>query len=225
MEILEDTKVVTHNGEKVGNVDRVVLNPKTHQVTHVVVRKGVFLPKDKLVPLDAIDTAGGGGDVLRLKPGAPDPNSFSDYEETEYVRLDPTEQARANYDNEMVPPVYSYPAYGIAPVWGGSGFFGPYTGEFPGGYAPEQEANIPEGTVPLTEGTDVISADGHNVGSLDQVGMDSKTGRATHFVVARGLLLKSEKVLPVDWINYVDEDGIHLTVGAEFVKDLPNKED
>ncbi len=225
MEILEDTKVVTYNGEKVGSVDRVVLNPKTHEVTHLVVRKGTFLPKDKLVPIDAIDTTAKGGDELRLKPGTPDPKHFPDYEETEYIPLDSTEQARANYDNVMVPPVYNYPSYGIAPVWGGAGYFGPYTGDYPGGYMPEEEANIPEGTVSLTEGTDVISADGHNVGNLDEVGVDSETDRATHFVVARGLLLKSEKVLPVDWIDYVDEKGIHLTVGASFVKELPDKED
>ncbi len=221
MDILEDAKVVTADGDQVGHVDRVVLNPRTHQVTHIVVRKGLFFQKDKLIPIDAVENTSEGN--LVLKPGTPDPSNFPDYVETNYVPLSPNEQARANYDNEMIPPIYTYPMYGVNPVWGGSGYFGPYVGEYPGGYRPETESNIPEGTVPLTEGMDVVSADGDKLGTLDEVGVDPETERATHIVITRGLLLKSEKVAPTDWISAVDDDGIHLTVGAEFVRNLPDK--
>ncbi len=220
MDILEDTKVVTADGKKVGSVDRVVLNPRTHQVTHIVVRKGLILPEDKLIPIDLIDMTA--GNELRLKPGAPDPKGFPPFEETEYIPLNTTEQARANYDNEMIPPIYNYPSYGIAPVWGGSGYFGPYTGQFPGGYMPATETNIPEGTAPLTEGMEVISADGSRAGSLKEVGINPETDYATHLVIAQGLF-RGEKVIPTDWIDYVDEKGVHLTVGEEFIRGLPDK--
>ncbi len=223
MEIVEDAKVVTADGKHVGKVDRVVLNPRSHEVTHVVVREGVIVKKDKLVPIDDVDTAEGG--ELRLKPGAPNPDNLEDFRETDYIQLTPEEQARANYDNDAIEPIYTYPLYGVNPVWGGTAYFGPYMGEYPGGVRPETETNIPEGTVPLTEGMDVISADGQTVGALKEVGVDPKTDLASHLVISEGLLLKKEKVVPTDWIDEVDDHGIHLTVGAKFVQDLPDRKD
>ena len=43
MQFKQGATVSTYDGKNVGHVDRVVLNPKTKEVTHIVVRKGLLV--------------------------------------------------------------------------------------------------------------------------------------------------------------------------------------
>lgn len=57
MQFKEGTDVFTIDGDKVGSIDRVVIDPRNNEVTHLVVRKGFFFPTDKVVPMDLVRTA------------------------------------------------------------------------------------------------------------------------------------------------------------------------
>ncbi|MGD8948287.1 MAG: PRC-barrel domain-containing protein, partial [Desulfobacterales bacterium] len=80
MQFKENSEVVTSVGEKVGRIDRVVIDPNSKEMTHLVVKKGLLFTKDKVVPLDHVETANEGGVVL--KEGQKDPDDFPDFEET-----------------------------------------------------------------------------------------------------------------------------------------------
>lgn len=57
MQFKQGTHVYTTDGKDVGAIDRVVLDPRTDEVTHVVVRRGWLFTEDKVVPIDLIDQA------------------------------------------------------------------------------------------------------------------------------------------------------------------------
>ena len=57
MELKEGTSVFTQSGEDVGKINRFVLDPATHEVTHIVIQKGWLLPEDKVVPIAMVSTA------------------------------------------------------------------------------------------------------------------------------------------------------------------------
>ena len=44
------TNIYNQNGDKVGSIDRLVIDPRTNEVTHIVVRKGFLFTKDKVIP-------------------------------------------------------------------------------------------------------------------------------------------------------------------------------
>jgi sporulation protein YlmC with PRC-barrel domain len=56
MQFKENAEVLTSSGEKVGRIDRVVIDPKSKELTHVVVKKGFLFTKDKVVSVDHVET-------------------------------------------------------------------------------------------------------------------------------------------------------------------------
>ena len=211
MEFRQDASVFTADDEYVGHVDRVVLYPRTKDVTHIVVRKGLLFTEDKVVPIELIASAT--GDRVVLRKDADDPGALPDFEETHYVMLDEEESTRAKAPAGSPPPLYWYPRAGV-PRGYPARFRRPQVVE-------NTERNIPEGTVPLKEGARVISADGEHVGDIECVLTDPELDRATHFVISRGLLRKERKLIPPMWVVRVGEEEVHLGVGSSLLDTLP----
>ena len=57
LELKEGTSVFTASGDEVGKINRVILDPATNKVTHVVVQKGWLFTEDKVVQIDMIGSA------------------------------------------------------------------------------------------------------------------------------------------------------------------------
>ena len=53
----ENAEVVTSEGDKIGQIDRLVMDPRSKELTHLVVKKGFLFTKDKVVPLDCVESA------------------------------------------------------------------------------------------------------------------------------------------------------------------------
>ena len=70
MQFKQGASVYTSDGKDIGHIDRVVLNPRTKEVTHLVIRKGFLFSEDKLVPISLV--AMGTGEGLTLRPDAGD---------------------------------------------------------------------------------------------------------------------------------------------------------
>jgi uncharacterized protein YrrD len=64
VDIPENARVIGLNGEHVGNVEEVVIDPASDQVTHFVISKGLFFSEDKLIPVSWVK--GYDSDKLKL---------------------------------------------------------------------------------------------------------------------------------------------------------------
>ena len=62
----------------------------------------------------------------------------------------------------------------------------------------------------LSSNAKVFMENGEHIGNLSRYVLDPKTKKVASLVIKRGLLEPTEYVLPIEWIDQVDEDGIHL---------------
>jgi uncharacterized protein YrrD len=216
MRFRENADVVSADDEKVGEIERVVLDPKDDEVTHIVIRQGMLFATDKILPANLVQTATEERVVLRLD--ADDLEPLPDFREMHFVPLQEGEEPEEGY----VRPVYWYPPAG-AHTWGvtAGATLGVGAPTIPPFVLEEQE-HVPDDTVSLRQGATVVSSDGEKVGSVESVLTDPEEHRATHLVIARGLLFQQEKLVPTSWIDTVTEEEVHLTVSSETLKDLPN---
>ena len=217
MRFEQGADVYTAQGDQVGEIDRVVIDPKTNEVTHVVVKKGFLFTVDKVVPISLIGPTI--EDRVTLRENAGELEALPDFEETHYV------MPNKEVETQTTPPGQAQQLYWYPPtrtVWWHTGGYLGYPGFFypipP--YVVQTERNIPEGTVALKEGAKVISADSEHVGDVETVLTDPQENRATHLVIAKGLLSKERKLIPTSWISIVMSDEIHLAVGSSVIEAL-----
>lgn len=199
------------DGKEAGHIDRVVIDPKTKEVTHVVVTKGWLFTEDKVVPVSWFGEAT--EDRVKLIETQEDLQALPEFEVTHFVLTSETEHPEG-----YAPTLYWYPP--VMP-------YGPIS-PLPG-YDPDQriltERNIPEGTVPLKEGAKVISADGEHVGNLERIVTGPGTDRrATHIVISKGLLLVGKVFVPITWVGEIGEDEIRLVVRRQLLNRLTERE-
>jgi uncharacterized protein YrrD len=208
MEFRLDAKVFTADNRQIGQVDRVVLDPKTKQVTDIVVRKGLIFTEDKVVPTDLV--AGTRDSQVILREDVEDLQTLPDFQEEYYVII-ARDEMWPDLPKERYPlPLYYYPTISEgAPT--------PYGRQET---VKETERNIPEGTVALQEGAQVFSADGKHIGDVERVFIYPRTDHASHFLISKGLLLKERKVIPVAWISTIEEDKVHLAVRSRLLERL-----
>lgn len=212
MRFKEGATAFAWNGEKIGHIERIVLDPKTREVTHVVIEKGFLFTTDKVVPISLISAAS--EDRVTLRKDAGDLEALPEFERTYYVPLnqsDRQETAPAGY----VRPYYWYPPSTLT-GWVGTGYGFPIPP-----YVVRTARNTPAGTVPLDEGTQVMSADGEHVGDVEAVLTGPEQDRATHLLISSGLLLKEKKLVPTTWISRVTQEEIELAVGSPLLEQLP----
>ncbi len=220
MEYKEGAKVTRTNGERAGTLSRVVIDPRSKDVTHLVVKRGFLGEEEKVLPVNLVEEAD--ADEIRLAPEADEMDDYPDFIDTDYVSLEgemlPSEDTEGHgWQGE----VYSYPQIYPQPEWG-LGQKGTVPYYFPGrGYTPISRHNVPTGSVTLDKGTRVTTTDGDHAGDLDEILTGEAGELVTHIVLARGFLGAQKKLIPVEWILSVEEDQIRLAVPSKVVKNLP----
>jgi uncharacterized protein YrrD len=193
--------------EQVGNVEKVVISPKTRQVTHLLIHRGPLplLHHDVLVPVDAVSAVNEA--VVRLS-----------------VPLDVLNRTAARNPGD-----YATPGVG----WEPPGeyrrdqvlFALPSPTDRLDQRLPRNEGNTantqtePEGVFIGTD-TKVEAGDGP-IGSVDRVLLDPESGRVTHFVVRRGQFLPRHTIIPVDWTSEITPEIIRLAVDRAQLAALP----
>jgi uncharacterized protein YrrD len=214
MEYKKGAEVRNANGEKVGEIDRVVIDPNGGQVSHIVVRKGFLFPEDKVIPLDLVRDAS--SEQVNLSESI-DFDNLPDFTEVDYLPLD-TEEAQTR---GLAAPMYWYPTIGAPPLMWGAGHWGMYP---PGGAGYTQpvsiEQNIPEGEIALEQGAEVIDQHGESLGKVEQVITSRSGDQLTHIVVTKGMLDRKKKLIPASWISHIKEDGVKLCIDAKLVDKL-----
>jgi sporulation protein YlmC with PRC-barrel domain len=210
MELKQNASVLTADAREVGHLGRVVVNPQTKEITHLVVRKGLLFTEDHVVPIDYVDWAT--EDQITLRHAAGDLRTLPPFEEQHGTLVDEG-LARPN----MIPPADQ------APVLAGmSEGYRPPPGQR---LMAHIEQNIPDGTVALKEGAKVITADGKHAGTVEYIATGPDTLQITHLQITKGLLTKEKRPIPIAWVSLLGEDEVHLSVDQktlEAVSPHPN---
>jgi uncharacterized protein YrrD len=209
MEFKKGAPVNSSAGEPVGSLDSIVIDPKTGDVTYLIVRKGGVFSEDKVVPFGRVVSAGVDG--IALNDHAGDLDTLPAYQERYFVPADGGEMTGGN-----APPVYSNPLYGNTSLSPAAILA---STPRPEGHT-EMRTNIPPSDIVLRKGARVETREGTHVGDIDEVLVDGDTRRATHFVVARGALFKSRKLIPAEWVTQVDEDVVRLAISDKAIERL-----
>lgn len=203
----KDVDVYGVDNKSVGHVDRVVLDPKSKQVSHLIVRKGMLLTKDRVIPINLVSTST--EDRVNLTVRSKEVNDLPEYEEKSYVPLE---------DGELPEGATIYPSFYWAPTMP-TLYAAPVVDPVPG-YKVQTERNIPEHNVALKEGARVVGNDGEEVGHVEEVFTQSSSDQVTSFVVSRGLLVKEHRLVPINWVKFITDEEVQLNVPAAKVDAL-----
>ena len=156
IQLIKNAEVFSSVGEKIGSLDRVVLDPETKKVSHIVVTKGIIFSTSKVIP---ISYANLDGKRITLTKNAMELEDFPDFIESSYIRID-----QANDPKQNAETVYFYPPRNSAWWETGSRISYPKPS-----YVLKTEKILPEGLVALDEGVDVVSRNGEDIGSVEEV--------------------------------------------------------
>ncbi len=206
MQFQKNAVVFNANGDEIGHITRVVMHPDTKVVTHVVVRKkGIFGRDEKLMPIDQIaDTSGA---LITLRETAEDLDVLSPFEEKHYILQDSSSEGAASAG--QIPTAYGTPLVNTG-------------GRDPAGgkYITVYEQNIPPGTVAVKEGAKVVTAEGKSVGKVESIMANAPEDQATHLLVTSGVMAEEKKLVPIHWVEQIEEKEIRLNVDKDSVEDL-----
>jgi hypothetical protein len=206
-----------------GLIKSVVISPGEDAVTHLVVEPAHQQGLGKLVPLRLVDTtlAAAASGEIRLRCSV-----------AEFGQLDPAEATYFSPGDEDYPaygkePMVSWPSYTSSGAMGMPGVMG-----MPGmpGDDPREDARaVTVDTVPdQLPGEDEVSPGEHahaedgDIGHVQGVVVDARTGRVTAVVLRERHLLSHRTVLvPRAAVAAVGPDGFHLSLSRRQVRDLP----
>ncbi|RJQ75979.1 MAG: DUF2171 domain-containing protein [Desulfobacteraceae bacterium] len=212
MEIKTNTDVLNADGKRIGRIDRVVIDPHGRKVTHLVVKKGLLFTREKVIPVDQVKPVNENQVILKE---IGDSDELADFEEKDHI------PAEGMFNPQGEPPgnarpVMWYPHPGV-PTWG--------MGSYPMYRAPQvfvrTRRNIPQGTVPLEEGAQVVCQDGEKAGKVERIFSDPDEHRATHLVISSGWISKNKKLVPSVWVDRIEEKQVRLNVGCDVISALP----
>lgn len=215
MQLQENADVYNADGERIGRIYRIVVDPKSREATHVVTRKGILFTREKVIPLDQIQEAA--EDKVVLKKEAGDPEKWPDFERKSHIPADRIKSPTNNKPNLAKPVMWYHPWVGL-PWWN--------TDLYPATPPPVYVAvtrNIPEGTVPIREEAEVISKDGRKLGEVEKIYTESEGRLITHFLISKGVFFKDNKLIPTCWVDRVDEDEVHLALDSDVIENLPEQ--
>jgi uncharacterized protein YrrD len=215
MEFTEGMAVFTVDGKQVGRVSRFVLEPITNEVTHIVVQKGWLLHEDKVVALKLIASVR--DDRVIFSGDVSDFNQLPPFEEKHFDRnTEAMEWGDDSTDKNSLSYYWDTPHISHTSI------------DFIPDYhkPPVQiKRNIPEETIPLRDGAEVISSDGKHAGHIERLLIEPGLNRATDFVIKYGVLFKQRKIIPTYWVKSVEEGKVYLQVSSHALERLPSYEE
>lgn len=212
MEFKQHVVVLNAGGQELGRLVRVVIEPKSNEVTHLVVRRGRLTVHDKVLPLERVEIGAEDGIIVRLTPDEFD--QLPDLEATQFIAVDESKLGRSEETDAArpLPAIYWLPTSPYSPLLPRVG--GP-------AFRVTAQLNIPAGTVAVKEGAQVIARDGKRSGQVDEVLTADKGDRITHVLISSGQLVKEKKLIPINWIETLGENEVHLSVGSSTIDRLP----
>lgn len=188
-----------------GEVIRVVINPVSRELTHLVVEPEGRSGLGRLVPLDLVDATDG---EIRLRCTMAEFERLDAAEETQFV---PGTRGYADYGPEQV---LSWP-------WLSLGGNPGVEGEMVSGVSETVTYDaVPLGEVEVRRGDRVHATDGE-IGHVEGLVVDPRNHHVTHVLLQEGHLWgRRDVAIPIGAVTRAD-DGIRLNLTKDDVRDLP----
>ncbi|MCA9917816.1 MAG: PRC-barrel domain-containing protein [Anaerolineales bacterium] len=199
MDIPLNVDVYGTNG-RIGQSTRIIVNPVSQAVTHLVVRDDETPHEEYLVAVRQIEDSD--TDMIRLDCTGEQVSGMETFQEVEFM---PT-----------TVPLYEMPAsMGGAYAW-------PYVTARPEArFVEVVHRHIPPYERDIRRGAHVHAKDGR-VGQVDELVVDKSTYHLTHLVLREGHLWGQKDVLiPVDAIEDISENDISLKLDKKAIAALP----
>jgi sporulation protein YlmC with PRC-barrel domain len=177
-----------------------VVHPKNQEITHVVVKESNSPHQERLIPVDWIRDAT--PSRIDLRCTQTEVSHADSFVETRFVKVE-------------VPKAMGYGlGYGYAYAW-------PYEYTYADETIPVEDEVIPPGELAIHKDARVDASDGH-IGKIDELLMDPITHKISHLVLRKGHLWgQRDVVIPVDEIDYIGEEVVHLKSDKQAVEALP----
>lgn len=193
MEIAMDAEV--HCRDAVcGTITKIILNPVSDKITHVVVRERKAPHKERVVPVELI--CEGTPDSILLDITYDELSEMDSFTEKEYVP-----QEISHYEGTYM---FSLP-YKVPET---------RTVEF-------MQTSIPAGELAVKRGSQVEATDGH-LGEVDEFLIDPDNDQITHLVIQEKQLLHHKEIsIPVTEIDEIRNNVVRLKLSKKRAEELP----
>jgi sporulation protein YlmC with PRC-barrel domain len=175
-----DAKVRAQDGEDIGSVDRAVVDPRTNEVTHIVVRTGTIFGRDIMVPREDIERGSQDGDTIQLDLTKDELKQFPDFVLEQYDVPPPA---------WVAPAGYGFPSTGYAWPIAVDPMMGPTPMAVPDDHLDGEAEDLDQ--VTLTKGALVLDRHSDDIGVVDDVRFDAETGQVLGFVLRVGGALRT----------------------------------
>jgi sporulation protein YlmC with PRC-barrel domain len=191
-----------------GQMSRVIVNPVSREVTHLVVDPNHRHGPGRLVPVDLVDATTG---QIRLRCTLAEFQALRPAEETEFVpNLDPT--GHPDRAPNQVNRLTLYP------------FAWTHVARDPGEPEAPQEVtvdSVPWGEVEVHRGLTVLATDGE-IGQVQGLVVEPGGHHVTHVLLQKGHMWGHKEVaIPIGAVTKIGTLLIHLNLTKHQVKDLP----
>ncbi len=185
-----------------GKVSRLVVEPGTQAVTHLVVTPGHRAGPGRLVPVDLVEATAG---EIKLRCSR-----------AEFAQLDPAEET------DLLPGGSGYPVYHPDLDAMGTHVSGLTMSSLSIGDGARVVTHdtVPAGEVDVRRGEPVYATDGE-IGRIQGLVIDPGSQHVTHVLLEEGHLWgRKEVAIPISAVTRVGE-LIRLNIGKQQVQDLP----
>jgi sporulation protein YlmC with PRC-barrel domain len=203
-----DAMVLAADGQQIGSLSRVVVNPETGALTDILVKSGaLFNQQERVIPVEYVAETSEDWVILRHSAGLL--NSFPLFEEHRYVDAgDFTDDPSSN--EHALPTIYGHADIGLSVIRE------PQVRKL----ATQITHNIPDGAVAMKKGAKVLSAEGVHVGNVERVLADPSEDQVTHLLISSGVFSKEMRLVPIHWVMRMGGENIELRVARTAVDEL-----
>lgn len=235
MHLQNNARIIGSDGSDLGTLSRFVLDPRTRRVTYIILQRGMLSRQEYVLPMDMVERID--EDAIYVKSSLGSPDELSLFQESSYVPapVDPMSNSPFAGGNPNSRMFFYYPPAGM----GSAGVTPSYPQEEPVTYGPnalnpipvsgademtpvqKAEDDAPQDIVALKEGARVVSSDSKHVGNVEKLLLDARNNKTTHLLITKGLFFKNTKLVPMDWVDQIDEDEVRLLMSAEYLDQLP----
>lgn len=222
MDIRLGAQVVSKDGETVGKVTHLVLDPSTRAVIQLIVKQGRLRQEERIVARSFVAVVDDDG-TIRLSLTQNAVNDLPTYVEANYVT--PASQG-------VRLESYFY-GVSVADAFGSGGTMLRGTGSSsplpprsisPGHFgasAFEVRSNLASDSLVIATGTDVLSSDGEKIGEVTEVNLD-KEGKVVGFVMGTGFGNRQPVNVPVAAVEAATSKFVRLVFASDRVLPSPS---
>lgn len=207
MKVKFGVDVKTFDGEKIGTVKQVVIDPATQEISHLIIEKGLLFKVDKVLPISLVLQST--EEEVKLIETDENLEELPEFQDDYYLPID----AEPMYDPELAlsrnfliakPRIVPKKREDVRYIKQG-----------------DYQENLPEDTRMLRIGAEVFSLDGEQVGRVRELVLDFQTNQITHLILDRALLMDDQVLIPYPWVDEVSKDQVTLLVDQQVIENLP----